>query len=84
MLYNRRGNEEYQWKRYKGGQHTDIWRYDFAGRRFTAVSDYTGKNAYPMWIGNTMYFVSDRGPGGIANLFSQDLATGAGGPGDAP
>lgn len=75
MLYNRRGNEEYQWKRYKGGQHTDIWRYDFASRKFSPVSDYAGKNAYPMWIGNTMYFVSDRGAGGVANLFVQDLGT---------
>ncbi|MBE0664657.1 MAG: PD40 domain-containing protein, partial [Candidatus Aminicenantes bacterium] len=75
MLYNRRGREEYQWKRYKGGQHTDIWRYNFASRSFVAVSDYTGKNAYPMWIGNTMHFVSDRGKDGVANLFSQDLAT---------
>ena len=75
MLYNRRGNEEYQWKRYKGGQHTDIWRYNFASRQFNPVSDYVGKNAYPMWINGKMYFVSDRGAGGIANLFVQDLET---------
>ena len=75
ILYNRRGNEEYQWKRYKGGQHTDIWRYNFASRQFTPVSDYVGKNAYPMWIGSDMYFVSDRGAGGIANLYTQNVGT---------
>ncbi len=75
MLYNRRGNEEYQWKRYKGGQHTDIWRYNFANRQFNPVSDYVGKNAYPMWIGGSMVFVSDRGQGGICNLYAQDLET---------
>jgi tricorn protease len=75
MLYNRRGNEEYQWKRYKGGQYTDIWRFNFASRRFIPVSDYVGKNAYPMWIGGIMYFVSDRGEGGVANLYAQDLET---------
>jgi tricorn protease len=74
MFYNRRGNEEYQWKRYKGGQHTDIWRYNFASSQFSPVSDYVGKNAYPMWINGSMYFVSDRGAGGIANIFVQDLA----------
>ena len=84
MLYNRRGNEEYQWKRYKGGQHTDIWRYHFASRQFTPVSDYVGKNAYPMWIDGNMYFVSDRGEGGIANLYVQDLESQGGRPGDAP
>jgi tricorn protease len=75
MLYNRRGNEETQWKRYKGGQHTDIWRYNFSTRQFAPVSDYVGKNAYPMWINGKMYFVSDRGAGGIANLYVQDLKT---------
>ena len=73
LLYNRRGAEEYYWKRYKGGEHTDIWRYDFATNTYTPVSDYVGKNAYPMWVGTSMYFVSDRG-NGITNIFAQDLA----------
>ena len=70
----RRGNEEYYWKRYKGGQYQDIWLYDAAAKTYTPVSDYVGKNAYPMWIGDTMYFVSDRGSG-IANLFAQKIGT---------
>jgi tricorn protease len=74
MLYARRGAEEYYWKRYKGGQYMDIWRYDFDTKTFTPVSDYVGKNAYPMWIGNLMYFVSDR-TNGIANLYTQDLVS---------
>ena len=62
LAYNRRGNEEYYWKRYKGGQYTDIWllRLRVEGL-FAPLTDYVGKNAYPMWIGNLMYFVSDRG-----------------------
>ncbi|MCU0237263.1 MAG: S41 family peptidase [Acidobacteria bacterium] len=72
MFFTRKGNEEYQWKRYKGGQHTDIWHYDFKSRRFTPVSDYVGKNAYPMWVGDALYFVSDR-EGGIANIYRQDI-----------
>jgi len=74
MLYARRGAEEYYWKRYKGGQYMDIWRYDFDTKTFTPVSNYVGKNAYPMWIGNLMYFVSDR-TNGIANLYTQDLVS---------
>ncbi len=73
MLYCRKGREEYQWKRYKGGHYCDIWMYDFTTRVFAPVSDYVGKNAYPMWVGDRMYFVSDRD--GIANLYVQDLAT---------
>ncbi len=74
MFFTRKGNEEYQWKRYQGGQHTDIWHFDFKNRRFTPVSAYTGKNAYPMWIGDALYFVSDR-EGGIANLYRRDNAS---------
>jgi tricorn protease len=74
-VYNRRGNEEYYWKRYKGGQYTDIWLCDFKANTYQPLTDYVGKNAYPMWIGKEMYFVSDRGPKGIANLFTYDFAT---------
>jgi len=74
ILYVRKGLEEYNWKRYKGGWYTDIWMYDFKENKFTPISDYVGKNAYPMWIGNYMYFVSDRG-NGIANIFKENLDT---------
>lgn len=74
MLYCRRGDAEYYWKRYKGGQYVDIWMYNFDTRAFTPISNYVGKNAYPMWIGNSMYFVSDRN-NGISNLYVEDLAT---------
>ncbi len=75
LAYNRRGNEEYYWKRYKGGQYTDIWLYDFTAKSYAPITDYVGKNAYPMWIGNLLYFVSDRARSGIANLFTYDFAT---------
>jgi tricorn protease len=75
ILYCRKGMEEYYWKRYKGGRYVDIWRYNFTTRAFTPVSDYVGKNAYPMWIGSTMYFASDRGTG-VTNLFAQPIGGG--------
>jgi tricorn protease len=74
FLYCRRGNEEYYWKRYKGGQYQDIWLYDAVAKTYTPVTDYVGKNSYPMWISGQMYFVSDR-TGGIANVYAQKLGT---------
>ena len=74
FLYCRRGNEEYYWKRYKGGQYQDIWMYDAAAKTYTPVTDYVGKNSYPMWAGGLMYFVSDR-TNGVANLYTQKLGT---------
>jgi tricorn protease len=75
FLYCRRGTEEYYWKRYKGGRYQDIWMYDGGTRKYTPVSDYVGKNSYPMWIGDTMYFVSDRG-NGISNIYAQKIGGG--------
>jgi tricorn protease len=74
FLYCGRGNEEYYWKRYKGGQYQDIWLYDAVAKTYSPVTDYVGKNSYPMWAGGLMYFVSDR-TNGIANLFTQKLGT---------
>ncbi|HLP15453.1 MAG TPA: S41 family peptidase [Bacteroidota bacterium] len=75
MLYVRKGPEEYYWKRYKGGQHTDIWSYDFDKNAFAPVSDYVGKNAYPMWTSaDEMYFVSDR-TNGVANIYKETLSS---------
>ncbi|MDD8024911.1 MAG: S41 family peptidase [Acidobacteriota bacterium] len=74
FLYNRRGAEEYYWKRYKGGQYMDIWMYDAAAKTYAPVTDYVGRNSYPMWINGLMCFVSDRG-NGICNLYTQKLGT---------
>jgi len=74
FLYVRRGNEQYYWKRYKGGQYPDIWLYDGAAKTYTPVTDYVGKNTYPMWADGLMYFVSDRA-NGVANLYTQKLGT---------
>lgn len=72
LLYVRKGTPEYQWKRYKGGQYTDIWEYDYTTKKYKPITSYVGKNAYPMWNKDKMIFVSDRETG-IANLFYMDL-----------
>ncbi len=77
MLYCRKGLPEYQWKRYRGGRYVDIWRFNFKNGQFTPVSDFVGKNAYPMWIGNDMIFLSDQGEHKISNLYRQNLETGS-------
>ena len=75
LAYNRRGREEYYWKRYKGGQYQDIWQYDFETKEFSPITKYVGKNSYPVWIGDEIYFVSDRGENGIANFYSYSTVT---------
>ena len=78
VLFTTRGNPEYAWKRYKGGQSPELWLADLHAGSFRKVTDYLGKNAYPMFTAHGgALFVSDRGPGGVANLYSLDLGTGA-------
>ena len=72
ILYQRREDEEYNRKRYTGGDYPDIWMYDFRANIFTPVTSYVGKNVYPMWIGDAMYYVSDQS-NKVSNLCKMDL-----------
>ncbi len=54
-------NREFRtWKRYRGGTAEDIWIYDFKRQKSTRVTDWEGTDRFPMWHGNTIYFLSDR------------------------
>ena len=75
LAYSTKGKVEYYWKRYKGGDHQDLWLADLKNRRFEQLTDYVGRNGAPMWAGGRVLFVSDRGNSGITNLFSVDPST---------
>jgi len=78
VLYNPKGNEEYYWKRYQGGQHPELWLADLKAGGHRRITTFAGKGAYPMWTAQgEALFLSDQGPGGISNLQALDLATGA-------
>lgn len=74
LVYNRISREQRTWKRYHGGTAQDLWLYDFTTARDRRLTTYTGTDRIPMWIGNTVYFSSDRD--GILNIWSMDPATG--------
>ena len=75
LLYNPKGSEEYFWKRYKGGQHAELWLADLKAGSYRRVTSYAGKSAYPMWTAQgSALFLSDRGEGGISNLYTLDPA----------
>jgi len=55
------GLEFHNWKRYKGGEAEQIYVGTLEPLRFTEVTKYDGKDAFPMWDrGGRIYFVSDR------------------------
>jgi tricorn protease len=65
------------WKRYRGGLAPDIWILDLQTRDARNVSSDAANDEHPMWHGQTLYFLSDRGPEQRHNLWKLDLAGGA-------
>ena len=59
-------------KRYLGGQQQDLYTYNFDTGRLDRITDWKGTDTAPMWFGQTIYFLSDRGAGFRANLWAYD------------
>jgi tricorn protease len=61
-------------KRYRGGQARFIWIADLADSRILARIPHEASNDFnPIWIGNTIYFLSDRN--GPVTLFAYDVTS---------
>ncbi len=63
------------WKRYEGGWAQDLYIFDLAAHDTRRVTDHPRSDRDPMWIGERIYFSSDRD--GTLNLFSHDPASGS-------
>jgi tricorn protease len=61
------------WKRYQGGWAQDLYIYTLASNQLTPVAHSVRTERDPMWIGNAIYFVSDRD--GTLNLYRFDVAS---------
>ncbi|MET0391494.1 MAG: PDZ domain-containing protein, partial [Chitinophagaceae bacterium] len=64
------------WKRYRGGTKADIQIFNFDTKQSVQIgTDADAGNEFPMWHGNAIYFLSDRGSELRMNLWKYDLAT---------
>lgn len=65
-----------QWKNYRGGTVSRIWLYDADDHQVVEIPQPEGRSndTDPMWMGGTVYFVSDRD--GELNLFAYDVSSG--------
>jgi tricorn protease len=61
-------------KRYQGGWANDLYIFDLAHPALVRVTEDPHTDRDPMWIGNSIYFNSDRS--GVFNLYRYDVATG--------
>jgi tricorn protease len=62
-----------QWKQYRGGRTTPIWIADLADSRIEKLPRENSNDFNPMWIGERIYFLSDRD--GSVTLYSYDTRT---------
>ncbi len=61
-------------KRYGGGQANDLFVFDLTNNDAKRIIDHERADRDPMWIGDTIYFSSDRD--GTFNLYGYDVASG--------
>jgi tricorn protease len=73
IAYNKVSREHRTWKRYKGGLAQEIYLYDLETNQEVNISNFEGTDRIPMWIGNKIYFSSDRKR--VLNIFSYDIST---------
>ncbi|MBO4917022.1 MAG: PD40 domain-containing protein [Bacteroidales bacterium] len=72
LAYNRVFREFRTWKYYRGGQADEIWIYD--GKSVKAITDNEAQDIMPMWIGDEIFFISDRDH--WMNIFVYNTKTG--------
>jgi tricorn protease len=72
IAYNPVGPAYRQWKRYRGGSVSKIWIFDTQTKEIERIPQPAGRSndAAPMWVGDSVYFLSDRD--GEFNLWSYD------------
>jgi len=74
LAFNRVFREFRTWKYYQGGMADDVWIYNFETKETKNITNNESQDIFPMWIGNEVYFLSDRDR--IMNMFVYDTETG--------
>ena len=62
------------WARYQGGWAQDLYIFDLATQQGRNITNNIRTDRDPIWIGNAIYFVSDRDD--VLNLYRYDVASG--------
>ena len=70
-IYFERGGAAWWRRRYKGGANQDIWKKILPDGPSMRITDYPGRDAYPMYsrLDGKLYFISDRGPETVSNIW---------------
>lgn len=71
IAFNRVMREFRTWKYYRGGMADDVWIFDFNTKELTNITNNDAQDIFPMWVGNKIYFCSDRDR--TMNIFCYNL-----------
>lgn len=74
IVYSPKYRDFRTWNRYVGGWAQDLWIYDFATKSAKNITDDPNTDRDPVWIGDAVYFLADRGP--HLNLYRYDTGSG--------
>ncbi len=73
LAYNIISREWRTWKRNRAGRAQDVFTYDLEKHAAEQITNYEGTDNHPLWIGDKIYFTSDRTS--TLNLYSFDTKT---------
>ncbi|HET9012124.1 MAG TPA: PDZ domain-containing protein [Gemmatimonadaceae bacterium] len=73
IAYRMNSSWDEERRNYRGGQNRPIWIEDLASHEVTTVPWQDSKEMDPAWVGDVVYFLSDRD--GVSNVWSYDTRT---------
>jgi tricorn protease len=73
LAYTSMSQDFRTWKYYRGGWAPDIWLFNLQDLSARNITNNPANDSIPMWHGRTVYFLSDRGPGGRYNIWAYEL-----------
>jgi len=76
LAYTPKARDFRSWKRYRGGWAPDVWLFDLQTMESRNITDDPANDGQPMWHGQTVYFLSDRGPEQRYNIWKYDVGSG--------
>ena len=76
IAYVKRSRDFRTWKRYRGGMAADIWIFNLKTKEAREITDTDANESQPMWHGNIIYFLSDRGENKRYNIWSYNTTNG--------
>jgi tricorn protease len=72
LAYITKITENYPFKRYRGGLTSDILIFDLQQNKVVNITNNLANDGKPVWAGNKIYFLSDRGEHMRRNIWSYD------------